>query len=346
MPARSAPKDRPNPPDDGGGQSATPGQKLGRVAKRIASWTSDTLIDTALRRVPGFVWVIGGAALLALAGIIIRWGFNLATLTIPSCIIVVAAVVLMILWWISKLPPKVQRILATIAVCCFFLFALVAVCLVVASAVKNSPWPLKEWISQHIAPDPKKRARAAAKKVVSKIDSVSIRTNPQRRLTHINAVGCLRSIADLDVQYEKKEIDSNGKKTKLAPKDLAANRKKRAEMLVQFRKLAEPVVSDWKAIVEAVNFTESNIDVIAKTDGLENYANTLRGNLSGWTAMRDDLNKAISLAAGKEDGLVADSDSQLPVYNRLGYRLGLHLQGPLETLRAISVDIVAAASSP
>ena len=120
--------------------------------------TQEWLIKTAKKTVPPFKWVIGATALMALAGIVIKWGVNLGVLFLVAGVILVCAVAFICLQWITKLKPAKTNNMAASVAWAMLLFLLAALAFVLSSAVTDWPWKLRTLLDEKItgqhAPQP------------------------------------------------------------------------------------------------------------------------------------------------------------------------------------------------
>lgn len=108
------------------------------------------LINAAKKSVPSFKWVLGSAALMALAAVIVRWGFNLATLFLVAGVLLVAAMGFIALQWVQKVDPKSRSRMAGFVAWSLLLFLIGGIGLVFSSAVMDRPWSLRSWIERQI----------------------------------------------------------------------------------------------------------------------------------------------------------------------------------------------------
>jgi hypothetical protein len=108
------------------------------------------LILMAKRIVPSFKWAIAGAALLVLAGSVVKWGFNSVTVLLVAGVIVVLSVAFLVLLWLSKLKPEKTSGIAVFFAWSLMLMLIGALGCVLSSAVTNTPWPVKDWIRRQI----------------------------------------------------------------------------------------------------------------------------------------------------------------------------------------------------
>jgi hypothetical protein len=109
-----------------------------------------SLVKEAARKLPVFKYVIGCAALLALAGVVIKWGINLPSVLLVGGVLLVGAVALVALNWVARLKHGKANSMAL-----FFgwstLLLLVAMLVVVfTSAVFDAPWSLRSVIERQL----------------------------------------------------------------------------------------------------------------------------------------------------------------------------------------------------
>lgn len=130
------------------GQKSSASRKGGLTAQgpNPSIISPEGLILTAKKAVPSFKWVIGAAALLALAGIVIKWKFNLAALFLVAGILLVAGVAFIVLQWISKLKADKASVMAAFMAWSLLIFLICALLLVLISATCDRPWPIQSVI--------------------------------------------------------------------------------------------------------------------------------------------------------------------------------------------------------
>jgi hypothetical protein len=113
--------------------------------------TQEKLISWAKRSVPSFKWALAAGGLLALASIVVGWGFNLASLFLVSGVLLVLAMAFIALNWVSKLKAAKATLMAVVLAWALLLFLVLSLVFVLTSATFNWPWPIKGWISNQLA---------------------------------------------------------------------------------------------------------------------------------------------------------------------------------------------------
>jgi len=109
--------------------------------------TQEKLIEFAKRSVPPFKWAIAGAALLALAAVVIEWKADLATLLLVAGVLLVAAMAFVALNWITKLKPGHSTAMAVFFAWAMLVMLVLSLGLVLSSAALNQPWPIRDHIA-------------------------------------------------------------------------------------------------------------------------------------------------------------------------------------------------------
>jgi hypothetical protein len=112
----------------------------------------DELIQTATRKLPVFKYVIGGAALLALASVVIKWGVNLPTLLLVAGVLLVGAVAFIALQWLSKLKAEKANAMGLFLGWSLLGLLVAALLVTFTSAVFDQPWSLRSLIERQIGP--------------------------------------------------------------------------------------------------------------------------------------------------------------------------------------------------
>ncbi len=132
-----------------------------KKAKRLIERSAETgstpgilsqegLIKTAKKIVPSFKWAIGGAGLLALAAIVLKWQLNLATLFLVAGVLLVLGMAFVALQWISKLQAGKTSMMAAFVAWSLLVMLVVSLGFVVSSAALNWPWPFRSWIEKQL----------------------------------------------------------------------------------------------------------------------------------------------------------------------------------------------------
>jgi len=120
--------------------------------------SQEYLINFAKKSVPSFKWVIGAAAVLALAATVLQWGVKPLALGFLAVFLLVLAVALVVLQWIARLKPAQSSRLAVAMAWAFMLLLVAVPALALTSAATDWPWPLKTAISRAINPGPERLA--------------------------------------------------------------------------------------------------------------------------------------------------------------------------------------------
>jgi len=136
--------------EDGPTEPFSSSQMSNRAGKPDASATEGSLINTAIKLVPSFRWAVGAAALMALAAVVLKSGFNLATLFLVAGVLFVAAMGFIALQWISTLKPESTSRMAGFVAWSFLGFLVIGLGLVLSSAVFDQPWQFRSWIQRKI----------------------------------------------------------------------------------------------------------------------------------------------------------------------------------------------------
>jgi hypothetical protein len=128
--------------------------------------TSEGLIETAAKKLPVFKYAIGGAALLALAAVVIKGGSNLPTVLLVAGVILVAAVALLALHWLSKLKAQRANSMAVFLGWSLLILLVASLVAVLTSAVFNKPWSLQAVIERQIGGDDHSHDKAPVAEVI------------------------------------------------------------------------------------------------------------------------------------------------------------------------------------
>ena len=108
----------------------------------------EILIKTAKKLIPSFKWAIAGAGLLALAAVILRLGFNIATLSLVGALIFILGMAFIVLNWISKLRPEKASAMAAFWGWSLSVLLIAGFVFLFTSAAFDFPWHLKTYIQR------------------------------------------------------------------------------------------------------------------------------------------------------------------------------------------------------
>ena len=177
--------------------------------------------------------------------------------------------------------------------------------------------------------------RAAAYKIILKIDSIRLGTYQPLSATHTGAIESLKTISVMDSEYWKKEAWREGHGTvKLTPENLRRNREIRQQALTEYRASAKNVLDEWQKVIDAVSMTESAIDLLDDVKGMESDAAAVRQMLPAWLAIRDDLRTVTAIARGEQDGVPDNPSTHEPQTGFFAARLVSGIKVPIDAMRS------------
>jgi hypothetical protein len=286
---------------------------------------AEALAERARQSTKTFKFIEAAAAVVGLAGVVIGWGFNLRAVLPIAGLLLIGGVLLLVLDWAGLISRQMKALLVTAVIGCYVIYIIVVGACALTSAIWNSPWPIRQVISNFMLPSRppatavRKPACDVAKEILGKLESVSLVTDASHRHDQDSALADLVQIWQLDLEYSSKTSFKTGKSVPLNPTALATNCTQRSQMLAKFRSSAKSVLDDWRAIVEALSKTESAVKSVKEIGGMGSFADNLNYNMQYWTDVRAELSDAIAIAEGKQD--VASINPKTQTQMNVGSRL-------------------------